>query len=130
MILVDTCIWIDFLRGRASPAVQLLEGLLEEGDAALCEIAYAEICFGARDDRQFRKYERDFSRIPFLTLPQNWYQPVARMGHQLLRAGHRPFMADLQIALAAISNKASLLTSDRDFLPYRKHFDLELLGLT
>lgn len=130
MVLVDTCVWIDFLRGRATPQVQLLEALLTDGDACLCEVTYAEICFGARDDRQFRKYEANFSQIPFLSLPEKWHHKIARMGHQLRLRGHRPYMADLQIALTTLANQASLLTTDKDFHPYRTLFQLDVLGGT
>lgn len=126
MTLIDTCIWIDFLRGRNLPHVQLLEGLLDEGEACLCEVTFAEICFGARDERQFKKYERDFSQIPLLKLPDNWHRELARMGHTLQRQGHRPFMADLQIALTALTHSAELLTTDKDFIPYQSLFGLKL----
>lgn len=128
MTLIDTCIWIDFLRGRDLPHVQLLEALLGEGEACLCEVTFAEICFGARDERQFKKYERDFSQIPLLKFPDNWHRELARMGHALQRHGHRPFMADLQIALTALTHDADLLTTDKDFLPYQSLFGLRLSG--
>lgn len=126
MILVDTCVWIDFLRGRTLPHVQLLEALLEDGDACLCEVTYAEILFGAKDDRQFKKYESKFSQIPFLTLPTHWHRELARLGHKLQRNGHRPFIADLQIALTALTHKAELLTTDKDFAIYQRLFGLML----
>lgn len=128
MVLVDTCVWIDFLRGRSTPPVQLLDQLLEDGDAALCEVTYAEICFGARDDKQFRKYEAEFSKIPFLTLPEGWHKEVARMGHKLQRNGHRPYMADLQIAMTALFHRVELLTIDKDFIPYQQLFGMVLAG--
>lgn len=128
MILIDTCIWIDFLRGRDSSHVKLLEGLLDDGDAYLCEVTYAEICFGAKDDRLFKKYESDFSKIPLLTLPEKWHLKVARMGHQLRRSGCQPYMADLQIALTALTHKCELLTIDRDFIPFQKMFGLKLIS--
>ncbi|MBI4366054.1 MAG: PIN domain-containing protein [Deltaproteobacteria bacterium] len=126
MTLIDTCVWINFLRGRDLPHVRLLEGLLEEGEACLCEVTFAEICFGARGSRQFKKYEHDFSQIPLLKLPDNWHRELARMGYELQRHGHRPFMADLQIALTAVTHDADLLTTDKDFIPYQSLVGLRL----
>lgn len=126
MYLVDTSIWIDFLRGLSSPKVSLLEGLLEEGEAHLCEVTFAEICFGARDHGQFRKYETYFAALPFLSLPPNWHREIARMGYHLRSKGHRPFTADLMIALTALTHRATLLTDDSDFKPLVTFFGLEV----
>ncbi len=129
MVLVDTCVWIDFLQGRSSPIVQLLETFLADGEACICEVTFAEICFGAKEDRQFRKFSTEFSQIPFLSLPAQWHQQIAQMGYQLKRHGHAPFLADLQIALTAIHHTADLLTTDKDFLPYHTLFGVSVLGI-
>ncbi len=126
MYLIDTSIWIDFLRGSSNKHVTLLETLLEEGDAYLCEITYSEICFGARDDVQHRKYVRFFSELPFLKLPDNWHQQAAQMGYQLRKKGYKPFMGDLLIALAALTHQMPLLTRDNDFKPYQQIFGLSI----
>ncbi len=126
MYLVDTSVWIDFLRGRESKKVDFLERLLEEGDAHVCEIVYAELCFGADNAKQLQKYETLFSAIPFLELPRNWHRQVGEMGFKLRRSGYTPFVADLMIGLAALHHQAILLTTDSDFDPYQELFDLRL----
>lgn len=126
MYLVDTSVWIDFLRGTTNPRVALLEGLLEEGEAYVCEITFAEICYGARDDRQWKKYHDYFAALPFLPLPPHWHRELAHMGYALRRKGYRPFTADLLIALTALTHKVSVLTSDPDFQPFRTLFGLKV----
>lgn len=126
MYLIDTSVWIDFLRGTATPRVNLLEGLLDEGDAYLCDITLAEICYGARDDRQLEKYLRYFTPLPFLSLPNGWHIQLAHMGFRLRKHGHAPFTGDLLIALAALTHGASLLTNDADFAPYTTLFGLRV----
>lgn len=124
MYLIDSSVWIDFLRGIGNPRVHLLEGLLEEGEAYLCEMTFAELCYGARDERQFKKYQDYFSTLPFLPLPPQWHHELARMGHLARRHGYKPYTADLLIALTALTHKAPLLTSDPDFRPYQTLFGL------
>ena len=126
MYLVDTSVWVDFLRGKSTQRSQLLNALLEDGDAYLCEITFAEICFGAKGHPQFQKYFNYFSELPFLALPQNWHRLVAKLGHRLKSKGYRPFMADLMIALTALTHHCPLLTEDSDFKPYQQLFELEL----
>lgn len=86
MVLVDTSVWIDFLKNHQNQKVYFLENLLEEGEAGLCEVTYAEICFGAKDKKQFQKYAKEFSNLPFLKLPNHWHQEIAEMGHALKMA--------------------------------------------
>lgn len=126
MYLIDTSVWVDFLRGATTPRVHLLEFLLDDGDAALCDITFAEICFGAQDQRQFARYHEYFSALPFLDLPPQWSRELARMGHHVRRNGYRPFVADLMIALVACTHGAPLLTQDRDFRPFAQFFGLQL----
>jgi len=127
MHLIDTSVWINFLRGKQDSKVLFLESLLEEGDAFLCEVTYAEICFGARGTKQFKKYSQHFSSLPFLSLPGAWHKKASEMGFTLRAKGHKPFFADLMIALVAIEHRASLLTTDEDFEPYRELFGLALI---
>ncbi|MBI2606483.1 MAG: PIN domain nuclease [Deltaproteobacteria bacterium] len=124
MHLVDTSVWIDFLRGKETPRVGLLESLLESGDAAICETIFYEICIGAASPRQFRNYRERFSGIPFLRLPQNWHLQGAEMGYRLRSEGYKPYLSDLTIALTAILNQVPLLTADKDFEAYRRLYDL------
>lgn len=126
MVLVDTSVWIDFLRATEDPKVTYLEALLEEGEAYLCEVTFAEICFGAKNSKQFKKYEQYFSELPFLTLPLAWHRVVAEMGFKLRRNGYKPYLADLTIAYTAIHHKVPLLTHDSDFKPYQELFGLIL----
>ena len=126
MYLVDTSVWIDFLRGKENSRVQLLAELLELGEAALCEVVLAEICWGAENKKQYDKYLRYFSVLPFVRLPDNWPVKIAQMGYQLRHAGFRPFIADLTITLCAMENNLILLSSDTDFEPHRRLFGLRL----
>jgi predicted nucleic acid-binding protein len=125
-VLIDTCVWIDLLRGKDTKRTALLEGLLEEGEAYLCGTTFCEICFGAGDERQFHRYHQKFSALPFLDTPQNGHIEMARMGFVLRRKGYKPFMADIMIALTAIVHETTLLTDDQDFIPYQKFLGLKL----
>lgn len=125
MYLIDTSVWIDFLRAKPSSEVSLLEELLEDGSAYLCEVTFAEICFGAKDKRQLKQYEERLSEMPFLELPESWHTKAAEMGFNLRKAGFKPYLADLMIGIVAIEHAVPLLTTDRDFEPYVKLFGLQ-----
>ncbi|MBI4286766.1 MAG: PIN domain nuclease [Chloroflexi bacterium] len=55
MIVVDTSVWIDFLRGTDSPERRMLHRLIEdEEEIAVTGIIFAEILQGIREDENFR----------------------------------------------------------------------------
>lgn len=126
MYLIDTSVWIDLLKGTENHHVQFLENLLDNGDAHLCEVTYAEICFGAKNESQFNKYTSYFSALPFLFLPHQWHEKVAQMGFELKRKGLKPFLGDLLIACIALHNQVPLLTRDNDFKAYQQIFGLKI----
>ena len=126
MYLVDTSVWIDFLRGIDTEKVALLRLLLEEGEAGICEIVYAEICFGAKNPKQCKTYAEYFGAMPFLSLPPDWHVHIAKMGNELRLKGHKPFVADLMIAFAALHHQVTLLTKDKDFQSYHDFFSLKI----
>ncbi len=127
MHLIDTSVWIDFLRGSTTSKVSFLEQLLTDGEAALCEVTYSEICFGAKDQKQLLKYSKYFGAIPFLSLPLEWHHQAADIGWQIRSKGQKPYLADLMIALTALTHQVPLLTNDKDFEIYQKLFELQLI---
>ena len=126
MYLVDTSVWIDFLRGTENAWTSLLEALLREGEAGICPMVYAEICFGAQDELQLARYRKKFAALPMFTLPDTWHEDAATMGFALRRKGHKPFIADMMIALTAIKHELPLISKDSDFAIYTKLFGLTL----
>lgn len=127
--LVDTSVWIDFLRGKKTPSVQFLETLLEEGEAGICEVVLSELCWGAKDSAQFERYQEYFGELPSFPLPASWSSEAARKGYELRKKGFKPFLADLLIALCALTHKVPLLTTDGDFKPYSSLFGLQIEGI-
>ncbi len=55
MILVDTSVWVDFLKGEDSPQRRTLRRLIEdEEDISITDIILTEILQGIKNDRDFR----------------------------------------------------------------------------
>lgn len=58
MVLVDTSVWIDFLRGTSSKQADALETLLaDRADICICGVITTEILQGIRKDRQFEQIQ-------------------------------------------------------------------------
>lgn len=118
VILVDTTIWIDLLRNRASRQVALLRRLLELGEAAAAPVIVQEVLQGAADRNAFEKLHRSFAAIPLagtngvLALHVAAAELYARARWRAVtpRSPH-----DCLVAAIAIEAQLHLLHDDRDF---------------
>ena len=64
MVLVDTTIWIDLLRGRAGAPVLRLKRLLQAGEAAIASVILQELLQGASSPENFERLRKHFTALP------------------------------------------------------------------
>lgn len=118
MVLVDTTIWIDLLRGAAGPAVEALRRLLEEGEACLAPVVLQELLQGAASPRAGATLRRRFESLPMLE-PRPVGATYAEAGLLYARCRWRGYTPrsphDCLIAQHAIEHGVPLLHDDRDF---------------
>lgn len=118
MVLVDSSVWIDLLRGRATPPVAALRHLLVGDEAALAPVIYQEILQGAATLQRFAKLCRYFSSMPFL-LPVHPIETYAKAAELYVACRNRGFTPrsphDCLVVRIAVEHGASLLHDDRDF---------------
>lgn len=115
MILIDTDVVVDFLRGY-DEAVAYLKGL--SGEVALSSIAVAELYAGVRDDER-EKLDEFISLFPVLPITSE----IAKNGGLLKRDYHRSHgvgLADALMAATAIEQKAELKTLNTKHYPMFK----------
>jgi predicted nucleic acid-binding protein len=119
MILVDTSVWIDFLRGSPTPQVGLLEGFLEGEDlVGTAPIILQEVLQGADSPARFEQWRRKFAGlICYLPLdPIDSHVEAARLYSACRQAGRTPRSGnDCLIARIALEHDLLLLEDDRDF---------------
>lgn len=119
MYLVDTSVWIDYLRGNDTPPVRILKELLAGEDiVGVAPIILQEILQGADSDDRFEKYRRYFEGL-CCYIPTdlvNAHIAAARLYQACRRAGETPRSSnDCLIAQTAIEHRLVLLHDDRDF---------------
>ena len=119
MYLVDTSVWIDFLRGKATPRVRALRELLG-GDqiVGVAPIILQEVLQGADSEQRFERWRRYFTGLCCYA-PRDavtTHVEAARMYQSCRRAGKTPrSSSDCLIARIAIEHALVLLHDDRDF---------------
>lgn len=119
MVLVDTSVWIDFLRGAPTSQVAALEALLEGEDlVGTAPIILQEVLQGADSPRRFERLRREFAGLMcYVPLdPIDSHVEAARLYAACRRAGRTPRSSnDCLIARIALEHDLILLEDDRDF---------------
>lgn len=119
MVLVDTSVWVDFLRGSETPQVGALESLLEGDElVGIAPVILQEVLQGATTAERFEQWRREFTGLMcYLPLdPIDTHVDAARLFAQCRRAGKPPRSSnDCLIARIAIEHDLALLHCDRDF---------------
>ena len=119
MILADTSVLIDYLKGVDNDKSRMLDEVVERGiPFGISAYTYQELLQGARDEAEFRKLAKTFDthKIYFLPARSEVFKQAARMFFDLCRKGKTVRSTiDILIAMTAIHHKLYLLHNDRDF---------------
>ena len=118
MIVVDTSVWIDVLRGTESePASRCVE-LIEDGaPIALTDVILTELLQGMRSEHEARMLERHMRAFPILRLESlEDFSLAAQLYRTARRAGVTVSKTvDCLIAAPCVRTGSSLLHADADF---------------
>jgi predicted nucleic acid-binding protein len=119
MILVDTSVLIEFLKGRPNLKTDLFSDIIARDiPFGLSAFSYQEVLQGARDEREYKQL-REYLGTQVIYYPPEGpeiYEKAARLFFNLRRLGVTVRGSiDLLIAVTAMENKLMLLHNDRDF---------------
>ncbi|MGN2392620.1 type II toxin-antitoxin system VapC family toxin [Pelomicrobium sp. G1] len=118
MILVDTSVWIDWLRRKATAAARALDQLLDQEDLALAPVVLQELLQGARGPRELEVLRSHFASLPMLQASADTYAAAGALYARCRWEGFTPRSPHAcLIACLAIEHRAALLHDDRDFEP-------------
>jgi len=119
MYLVDTSVWIDFIRGKQTPVVSHLRHILKTGQAAgISPVIYQEILQGSESEQHFDKFKHYFSELPFY-YPRHSTDSYAQAAYLYFSCRSKGITIrstiDCLIAQIAVEHSLILLHSDKDF---------------
>ncbi len=119
MILVDTSVLIDYLKGKENEKVSLFQQVMERDvPFGISNIIYLEILQGARTTGEFNKLKEYLETLEFFEISGNKesFENVAKLKIQCRSSGITVRgTIDLIIAQIAIENNLMLLHNDSDF---------------
>jgi len=129
VVIADTSVWVDFLRGAPAPHCERMVHFLEEQALALCDRVLQEVLLGVRNESEFAKVGRRLLALPCYNLGGHVLAlAAARNYRRLRRLGVTPRSAtDVLIATFCIEEGHELLHGDRDFGPMARHLGLKVV---
>ncbi len=126
MILVDSSVWVDYLRGTPTPQADTLDALLGTVPLAVGDLILTEVLQGCGTDREFNEVRRLLLNLTVVPLGGQPVAIEAARNYRRLRAMGVTVRKtiDTVIATRCIVDKLELLHSDRDFDPFEQHLGL------
>jgi len=127
MVIVDTTVWIDYLRGMVSKEAAWFESELKRQRFGLTDLILCEILQGVQNDNAARRVLRELSLFEIYNTGGEELAVAAARNFRLLRQRGRTVRKtiDGHVATFCMSQGFSLLHSDRDYDDFE-----EFLGLS
>ena len=128
-VLVDSSVWIAFLRDSGGPEVDLLGQLIDERRAATTDVVLLEVLAGTTDEERAGRLRRFLAGAELL----RQQSPVdAEHAAALYRACRRagetpPSLNDCLVAAVALRHGVPVLHRDHDFTVLAAHTDLRVV---
>jgi predicted nucleic acid-binding protein len=114
-VIVDTSVWVDYLRGTQNARTDALDRLLENGEAAICGVIEAELVAGLRNRTEREELVSLLEGCDYLEVSRADWRRAGELAGQLKDRGRTLPLSDLIIAALAIDRGCALLASDSHF---------------
>jgi predicted nucleic acid-binding protein len=126
MTIVDTTVWVDYLRGARTPQTEWVDANLLRERLGLTDLILCEVLQGITRDDHVPAVQEELLRFQIFTMGGVELATAAAANYRLLRAKGRTVRRtiDTLIATFCLLQGHALLHNDRDYDPFE-----ELLGL-
>jgi len=127
--IVDTTVWVDYLRGVATPQTEWLDANLLRERLGLTDRILCEVLQGVKDGDNFQTVQRELLKyevfsaggIALAVDSVKNYRKLRAQGHTVRRT------IDCLIATFCLRNGHSLLHNDRDYGPFEQVLGLAVI---
>ncbi len=129
MVIVDSSVWIDFLRAIRNRHTVWLDAALGNGQIGLTSLILCEVLQGTRADADFEQSRQLLLSLPVYETVSVKLAIAAAQNFRLLRQQGITVrsVSDCLIATFCIHEGFQLLHRDRDFNAFQTHLGLQVL---
>jgi hypothetical protein len=127
VILVDSSVWIDYLRGVETKQAERLDSLLGVEPLAVGDLILTEVLQGTTSDKDFKEVMRLMTSLDVVQLGGYAVAVEAARNFRALREKGVTVRKtiDCIIATRCIMDGMTLLHNDRDFVAFVTHLGLK-----
>jgi predicted nucleic acid-binding protein len=111
MILVDTSVWVEFLKGH-QPYLDQMQQLLDERQILAVEPVFGELLQGAKDDRERRILLEFWENLPKNQMEEAWVK-AGEISSRSKWIDHGIGLVDAVLIISARESKAKVWTLDK-----------------
>jgi predicted nucleic acid-binding protein len=129
MIIVDTTVWIDYLRGTPSTHADWLETHLTTERLALTDLILCEVLQGTTTEKHFLSVREELLKLEIFETGTVQLALEAALNYRRLRAAGRTVRRtiDSLIATFCLLEGHTLLHNDRDYDPFEDVLGLKVI---
>jgi predicted nucleic acid-binding protein len=129
MVIVDSSVWIDAFRAKATPETRWLTTALNNQLVGLTSLILCEVLQGIRFDKQFRDIEERLLSLPVAELISTEISVGAAQNFRFLQRRGITVRktVDCLIATFCIAEGHQLLHRDSDFDGFEEHLGLKVI---
>ncbi|MEZ5276862.1 MAG: PIN domain nuclease [Opitutaceae bacterium] len=127
MVIVDTTVWIDFLKGRETAEVEKLEQLLaEETDVFITGLIVQEILSGVKESKDRAKVRKELEHFILINPTLETHIQAAEIFDACRKKGFTiRSIIDCLIASLALEFDLAILENDKDYAFISRVFPLK-----
>lgn len=128
MVVVDTSVWIDYLRGASTPQVELLEEVFETDRIVIGDLIITELMQGFRYKKDIAKANELINTLEYMDFVGREIAEKSAENFRLIRKKGFTIRKTIDVIIGTfcIKNGFWLLHNDRDFDPLEKYLNLRV----
>ncbi|MHB0896706.1 MAG: type II toxin-antitoxin system VapC family toxin [Spirochaetales bacterium] len=128
MIIADTSVWIDYVRGVESVQTDLLDYELLHDRVATGDIIIVEFLQGFREEKDLKIAKKIMDRLEYYDFLGKEMALIAAGNYRKLRKNGVTVRKTINVIIASfcIEKGFELLHNDRDFDPMEKYLGLKI----
>lgn len=115
MVIVDSTVWIHYLRKPETRLGQEFQRLMDTDELAVVGVVIAEVVQGARGEKEFTQLFSWFDTFPYFELSKETWERAGKIAMDLRIQGRTIPMPDIIIAALALENNCQVFTLDEHF---------------
>ncbi len=125
MVIVDSNVWIDYLRRTDSDPGRRLDRLLDRREVLLTGVVLAEILQGASGEDDVTRLDAALGAATYVEVERAAWARAGRLSRELRASGQSIPLTDLIVAAVALEGGHEVFSFDPDFerIPGIKLYD-------